>query len=63
MARTQAATALQLPVGQRQYTAGGNDNILTNDRRAAIKRRLNDRLGSDLIEEKSFAGSTVPAGP
>lgn len=26
----------------------------TNDRRAAIKRRLNTALGSDLIEEKSF---------
>ncbi len=27
----------------------------TNDRRAAIKRRLNDALGSALIEEKSYA--------
>lgn len=27
----------------------------TNDRRAAIKRRINDLLGSDLIEEKSYA--------
>ncbi len=26
----------------------------TNDRRAAIKRDLNARLGSDLIEEKSY---------
>ncbi len=26
----------------------------TNDRRAAIKRRLNVALGSDLIEEKSY---------
>ena len=26
----------------------------TNDRRAAIKRELNLRLGSDLIEEKSY---------
>ncbi len=26
----------------------------TNDRRAAIKRDLNRRLGSDLIEEKSY---------
>ena len=26
----------------------------TNDRRAAIKRRLNEALGSDLVEEKSY---------
>ncbi len=29
----------------------------TNDRRAAVKRRINERLGSTLIEEKSYAGS------
>jgi hypothetical protein len=27
----------------------------TNDRRAALKRRINDLLGSRLIEEKSYA--------
>lgn len=27
----------------------------TNDRRAALKRELNDALGSDLIEEKSYS--------
>ena len=27
-----------------------------NDERAAIKRRLNDKLGSTLVEEKSYAG-------
>jgi len=27
----------------------------TNDERAAIKRRINDLLGSDLVEEKSYA--------
>jgi hypothetical protein len=26
----------------------------TNDRRAALKRRINDLLGSDLIEEKQY---------
>ncbi|HVZ01565.1 MAG TPA: DUF6165 family protein [Dongiaceae bacterium] len=26
----------------------------TNDRRAAVKRRINDRLGSELIEEKHY---------
>lgn len=27
-----------------------------NDHRAAIKRRINDRLGSEIVEEKSYAG-------
>lgn len=27
----------------------------TNDRRAALKRTINDALGSDLVEEKSYA--------
>jgi hypothetical protein len=27
---------------------------VTNDERAAIKRRINDRLGSTIIEEKSY---------
>ena len=29
----------------------------TNDRRAALKRRINDLLGSALVEEKSYKGS------
>ena len=28
----------------------------TNDRRAAIKRRINERLGSQIVEEKSYRG-------
>ena len=28
---------------------------VTNDRRAAVKRQINDRLGSDIVEEKSYA--------
>ena len=32
---------------------------ITNDRRAAIKRRINERLGSILMEEKSY---TDPGG-
>ena len=34
---------------------------ITNDRRAAIKRQINERLGSQLIEEKSYTdyGQTV----
>lgn len=27
----------------------------TNDQRAALKRRINDQLGSELVEEKSYA--------
>jgi hypothetical protein len=35
----------------------------TNDARAAIKRRINDLLGSELIEEKSYADwQAVTAG-
>jgi hypothetical protein len=30
-----------------------------NDRRAALKRRLNMLLGSELVEEKSYAGTNV----
>ncbi len=33
----------------------------TNDRRAAIKRRINGQLGSEIVEEKSYAGGQ-PAG-
>jgi hypothetical protein len=32
----------------------------TNDERAAIKREINLLLGSELIEEKSYAGSAAP---
>ncbi len=32
-----------------------------NDRRAAVKRRLNQRLGSALTEEKSYHGPDVTA--
>ena len=35
----------------------------TNDRRAALKRRINERLGSEIIEEKSYAsGDRAPDG-
>jgi hypothetical protein len=33
-----------------------------NDRRAALKRRVNDLLGSRLVEEKSYA-DYAPEGP
>jgi tetratricopeptide (TPR) repeat protein len=32
----------------------------TNDRRAALKRRINERLGSELIEEKAYAPYEEP---
>ena len=35
-----------------------------NDRRAAIKRRINERLGSEIIEEKSYhSADSSPAPP
>ncbi len=34
----------------------------TNDRRAALKRRINDLLGARIVEEKSYAGER-PADP
>ena len=35
-----------------------------NDRRAAIKRRINERLGSEIIEEKSYPmADSSPAPP
>jgi hypothetical protein len=33
-----------------------------NDLRAAIKRRINDALGSELVEEKSYAGWATVGG-
>jgi len=31
----------------------------TNDERAMLKRRINDLLGSELVEEKSYAGTAL----
>lgn len=33
----------------------------TNDKRAAVKRRINEAVGSELVEEKSYADYTRPA--
>lgn len=33
----------------------------TNDERAAVKRAINAALGSELVEEKSYAGAVSPA--
>src|SRR5262249_42449595 len=36
----------------------------TNDRRSELKRRINERLGSGLVEEKSYAAYVAaPPGP
>jgi hypothetical protein len=34
----------------------------TNDLRAAVKRRINAALRSELVEQKSYAGGRIPAG-
>jgi hypothetical protein len=52
--------AIRLKEAQRVFDAGfvelARSVYRTNDRRAAIKRALNEALGSELIEEKSYAG-------
>jgi hypothetical protein len=37
------------------FVAVARSIYLTNDERAAVKRQINVALGSDLIEEKSYA--------
>jgi hypothetical protein len=34
----------------------------TNARRTALKRRINELLGSRLVEEKAYAGEPLPVG-
>lgn len=34
-----------------------------NDERARVKRRIDDLLGSELVEEKSYASFTAPSAP
>ena len=36
---------------------------LNNDNRAALKRRINTMLGSDIVEEKSYEGSAAATPP
>jgi Family of unknown function (DUF6165) len=33
----------------------------TNDRRAAVKRRINERLGAKIVEQKSYHGRRSPS--
>ncbi len=37
------------------FVALARSVYIENDRRAAIKRRINDAAGSDIVEEKSYA--------
>ncbi len=39
----------------REFTELARAVYITNDERAAIKKRINTRLGSALVEEKSYA--------
>lgn len=36
---------------------------ITNDRRAALKRRVNELTGSEIVEEKSYRDYEVQPGP
>lgn len=38
------------------FVALARSVYITNDKRAALKRQINDLLGSDLMEEKSYKG-------
>jgi len=38
-----------------RFVALARDVYRTNDRRAALKRQVNEALGSELVEEKSYA--------
>lgn len=38
-----------------EFVALARAVYIENDRRAAIKRRINDAAGSDIVEEKSYA--------
>jgi hypothetical protein len=40
-----------------RFVVLARDVYRTNDRRAALKRRINQAMGSDLVEEKSYRGS------
>jgi hypothetical protein len=40
-----------------RFVALARSVYLTNDRRAGVKRRINLLFGSEIVEEKSYAGS------
>ena len=44
-----------------QFVELARSVYFTNDRRAAVKRRINDAVGSELVEEKSYADYSRPA--
>ena len=53
--RTTSATRSAPRPSTREFVRLARAVYIENDERAAIKRRLNVKLGSSLIEEKSYA--------
>jgi len=45
----------------RQFIELARSVYITNDKRAAVKRQINEAVGSELVEEKSYADYTRPA--
>ncbi len=44
-----------------QFVELARSVYFTNDKRAAVKRRINEAVGSELVEEKSYADYSRPA--
>ena len=53
--RTASATRSATACSTREFIELARAVYVTNDERAAIKKRINTRLGSALVEEKSYA--------
>ncbi len=53
--RTTSATRNATGSSTRRFIELARAVYVTNDERAAIKRRINTKLGSVLVEEKSYA--------
>ena len=46
-----------------EFIALARSVYFENDKRAAIKRRINEKLGSDIVEEKSYATYAATGAP
>ncbi len=46
-----------------EFIALARSVYFENDKRAAIKRRINEKLGSDIVEEKSYASYAAVGAP
>ena len=46
-----------------EFIALARSVYFENDKRAAIKRKINEKLGSDIIEEKSYATYAASGAP